>query len=608
MRLESNLFYYISDQEISPIWWQDVNKKFEFSSAQFSNDRYKVHCFDLYKSPLFFSNYVTSFNQESRPVTICFGPMDLRKCIVSWSELNSQGIDFYIARNEGPEKIQYVFNQALNLSKQRFQNSVIKKYETSDQKCSQFLYELSESKNMNDFVAIIHKEFQKFHRMGEVFLISENKMLNENEMFYFQNTHLVKKIISVNWEQLEKFNPLDCINESDSSVNTHLLNGTQICFPLHPSDSFLPEKGALIFRNKWTQDQINSWETLWSSHFVALKNTYNNLVMLRNLKHSQKIWSATFDQIKDPIVVVSNENTVLRTNTAFDETFSENNSVWQNAINNKKVIFFNHKIFAIETMSVLLENKNFGRGTIYCFKNITQALSLEERWLQKRKIESLSFLFQGLKQNLLPLFSEIEQGVALGLHEPSLSKQTKNNLTEIYNSAQKSQQILQSLGTLIPNGADSFLQPTSITSAIEECLQLFKVSLMSHQVLMTSEVEHPRTLVDPILFNQVLFNIIKNAIQSMETKGTLSIHIQSTEWNKKPCWSLAIGDTGSGISPEDLPFVFMPFFTTKKNGQGTGLGLSLCQKVIEKFKGHMELKSELGKGTTVFIFLLLCKE
>jgi CheY-like chemotaxis protein len=66
---------------------------------------------------------------------------------------------------------------------------------------------------------------------------------------------------------------------------------------------------------------------------------------------------------------------------------------------------------------------------------------------------------------------------------------------------------------------------------------------------------------------------------------------------------LSVHDTGSGIAPEALPHVFEPFFTTKEVGKGTGLGLSMVQGFIIQSRGHIEIESEPGRGTTVTIYL-----
>jgi signal transduction histidine kinase len=66
---------------------------------------------------------------------------------------------------------------------------------------------------------------------------------------------------------------------------------------------------------------------------------------------------------------------------------------------------------------------------------------------------------------------------------------------------------------------------------------------------------------------------------------------------------IEIVDTGVGIAPEVLPKVMEPFFTTKPEGKGTGLGLPICQRIVQEYKGTLDINSEVGKGTMVRIAL-----
>jgi two-component system, NtrC family, sensor kinase len=103
----------------------------------------------------------------------------------------------------------------------------------------------------------------------------------------------------------------------------------------------------------------------------------------------------------------------------------------------------------------------------------------------------------------------------------------------------------------------------------------------------------------PAQLNQVFMNLLVNAAQSMENKGTLTI---TTGYEDDWVW-IAIDDTGKGISPEQQEKIFEPFYTTKPRGLGTGLGLSLSQTIIDKHGGRIELKSEIGKGSCFSVWL-----
>jgi two-component system NtrC family sensor kinase len=105
-------------------------------------------------------------------------------------------------------------------------------------------------------------------------------------------------------------------------------------------------------------------------------------------------------------------------------------------------------------------------------------------------------------------------------------------------------------------------------------------------------VEH-----DPHQINQVLLNLLLNAMQSMEKPGRIRVTVEAEEEIVR----IAVADQGKGISAENLPSIFRPFFTTK--GHGTGLGLSLARRIVEAHGGTIQASSEAGQGTQFTIEL-----
>ena len=103
----------------------------------------------------------------------------------------------------------------------------------------------------------------------------------------------------------------------------------------------------------------------------------------------------------------------------------------------------------------------------------------------------------------------------------------------------------------------------------------------------------------PQQLNQVFMNLLGNAAQSIDDRGTITVRTRPATDGI----SIEITDTGHGIPPEQLSRIFDPFFTTKPIGEGTGLGLSLVKSFIELHGGRVELESEPGVGTKVMCTL-----
>ncbi|MCK4509409.1 MAG: HAMP domain-containing protein [Desulfuromonadales bacterium] len=116
----------------------------------------------------------------------------------------------------------------------------------------------------------------------------------------------------------------------------------------------------------------------------------------------------------------------------------------------------------------------------------------------------------------------------------------------------------------------------------------------------------PPVWVDGKQLQQVFFNIIINAIQAMTDGGTLLLQTDLVEEQGKEVVRVLIGDSGSGIKPEDLELIFTPFFTTKT--QGTGLGLAICRQLMEQQGGTLMISSRPGEGTRVIINLPVSKD
>jgi len=99
--------------------------------------------------------------------------------------------------------------------------------------------------------------------------------------------------------------------------------------------------------------------------------------------------------------------------------------------------------------------------------------------------------------------------------------------------------------------------------------------------------------------NQIIINLVMNAVDAMEKKGTLTLRTYRA--NKGKSIHFEISDTGSGIPAENLPRIFDPFFTTKKQGQGTGLGLSTVYGLVKENGGAISVKRTGPQGSTFLL-------
>ena len=137
------------------------------------------------------------------------------------------------------------------------------------------------------------------------------------------------------------------------------------------------------------------------------------------------------------------------------------------------------------------------------------------------------------------------------------------------------------------------LVETVITDGLETVLTLYHNQIKQQVHLIRDYNEIPAILCYPDELNQVWTNLIHNALQAMHYQGTLTIRA----FKRNGHVIVAITDTGQGIPAEVQPRIFEPFFTTKPTGEGSGLGLDIVRKIIEKHQGRITLSSRPGETT-----------
>jgi signal transduction histidine kinase len=106
-------------------------------------------------------------------------------------------------------------------------------------------------------------------------------------------------------------------------------------------------------------------------------------------------------------------------------------------------------------------------------------------------------------------------------------------------------------------------------------------------------------LLDPQQVRQALWNLCLNAVEAMPDGGELRVGARETHRAGGTWMEVWVTDTGHGVRSEDLPHIFEPFFTTKP--QGSGLGLALAHRMAQDHGGEIEVKSDVGSGTTVLL-------
>jgi two-component system, sporulation sensor kinase E len=159
--------------------------------------------------------------------------------------------------------------------------------------------------------------------------------------------------------------------------------------------------------------------------------------------------------------------------------------------------------------------------------------------------------------------------------------------------------VTQFLGAIRP--APLQLKLVSLNEVVEKTLELLQPEIENRGVTVKMKLARNLTAtpVDATQLQQVLVNLVKNAMQAMTTGGSLNLQTGETG---DEVW-VSVSDTGGGIPQEQINRIFEPFYTTKK--KGSGLGLMIVQRIVRAHNGRIELESNVGRGTTFRIWLPL---
>ena len=144
-----------------------------------------------------------------------------------------------------------------------------------------------------------------------------------------------------------------------------------------------------------------------------------------------------------------------------------------------------------------------------------------------------------------------------------------------------------------------------IREELQNSLDFINYHLRSRKIVVTTDfaANLPTVQADRQQLRQVFLNLLTNASDAMPESGSLTVSAKRKSLNGSAAVLIEFSDTGAGIEPADLQKLWEPFFTTKPEGKGTGLGLPICRRMVEEHRGTIDIESQPGKGTTVRIVL-----
>jgi len=217
----------------------------------------------------------------------------------------------------------------------------------------------------------------------------------------------------------------------------------------------------------------------------------------------------------------------------------------------------------------------------------------------------------------LAFVGELSAGIAHELNEPlgrilgfaqlikkngSLNDQQENDIERIIKASLYTREIIKKL-MLFSRQMPRQINPVNLNTIVSNILYFIDVRYHSRGVKLIKQLDPhlPDIQADPVQMSQVLVNLITNAMHATSQGGEIKVFTK----RRSNGISLIVKDNGSGMPAEVRKKIFEPFYTTKPVGQGTGLGLSVVQGIIEEHKGKIQVVSSPGKGSKFEIILPL---
>jgi PAS domain S-box-containing protein len=239
---------------------------------------------------------------------------------------------------------------------------------------------------------------------------------------------------------------------------------------------------------------------------------------------------------------------------------------------------------------------------------------LQAQLRQAQKMEAIGTLAGGIAHDFNNILTPISGYTELAMRKIPIGSQARKNLEQVLNAVRRAKSLVQQILTFSRReGQKKF--PLQIQSILKEALKLLRASLPAIIEIRTDINASGNVIADPTQIHQIILNLCTNAHYAMkETDGIMEITLCDVELDIQeakiapglkagPYVKLTVRDTGCGMDKEVLERIFEPYFTTKPEGEGTGMGLSVVHGIVQGHSGDITVTSKPGKGTIFTVYL-----
>ncbi|MDD3147334.1 MAG: response regulator [Candidatus Riflebacteria bacterium] len=426
------------------------------------------------------------------------------------------------------------------------------------------------------------------------------------------------------------------------------LNGIEVCRRIRANDDMRSLRVIIITAKGSLEEKLEGFEA-GANDFIVKPFSSSELLarieahlridnLTRDLEISEKRYRQLIENSPDGILLFSDRSKLLFTNARVNSLVPLKDFALEPGISIKALCAISPVFNEIgKLVNRVYETRlNVARTLVTGFPRSFPAI-LEIRGIPTELPDSRVPMVQVVmrdvteKHNMEKILARTEKINALGILTAGIAHEINNPLTGISNAIQ----ILQKSGTDISKRTEIFDLVLSnisritriiddlrvfsrqerfegsqfdLVGIIEETIKLLRYQRENDQIETLFIHENPEFILrgSKNQFQQLLVNLLLNATRAIAGAGQITVELSSID-SPASAATIKISDTGCGIPEDQLEQIFDPFFTTKRDWHGTGLGLAVSYRIVQLFKGTIQVKSTVGQGTTFTITLPVSK-
>ena len=449
---------------------------------------------------------------------------------------------------------------------------------------------------IKDFLLTLKAQIPKKFKTGELVLFYESQQAGFRRAY-------VKTGVFYEQEAKKMWPSVKAIMPSTREHNLYLAYETgrpfskTLMIPLQPSE--FKTTALLFIELNRSESSIDQLTTFFKERFFFLDLIFKRVLLNTSFTRISYLWSQLFTYWEEPLAILQNFKAIR-----FNNSFKEILSLFPDLLKQQKLSGLNEigeRIYKIHYYPISQFKSLKQTGILYC-QDMTRHFHLKEQLFQSEKMTSFCELGKNMAHQLNNPLTGIRSMAQILCQNPNL-KGFKEELLEVEKASQRSQKIIESLLSFSQIREEQKF--CNLNKVVEDTLPLLKSMTKNFLLKIDLCKQAVKVKGDFSILQQVAYNLILNACQALqEDKDNIKAYIQiSTSKISKDQACLKIKDNGPGIAKENMEKIFQALWTSKKKGQGTGLGLGIARRFVRELGGDLFVSSR-ERELTCFTVLL----